>query len=260
MKSLLTVIMIGITVFSHAQNFYIAHRGASYDAPENTVASAKLAWEQGADAVEIDVYLASDNRIVVIHDKDTKRTTSGKNMVIKNTPSMVLRDLDVGSWKDPKFKGERIPFIEEIIATVPEGKTLVVEVKCGSEIVPHMERVLLKNPKKEQIMFISFGWETIVDLKKAFPGNKAYWLSDSRQEVRKHLDQIVPSGLDGINLNYSIIDEELVNEAKSKGFPVLAWTVNDPTEAKRLISIGVTHITTSRPQWLKEQVEGRPHY
>lgn len=177
-------------------------------------------------------------------------------MVIKSTPSMVLRDMDVGSWKDPKFKGERIPFIEDIIATVPEGKTLVVEVKCDSEIVPHMERVLHKNPKKGQIMFISFGWQTIVDLKKAFPENKAYWLSGSKQEVKKRLDQIVPAGLDGINLNYSIIDEELVTEAKSKGFPVLAYTVNDPAEAKRLNSLGVTHITTDRPQWLKEQTEG----
>lgn len=256
MKSIIIILLVMITTHLSAQNFYIAHRGASYDAPENTVASAKLAWEQGADAVEIDVYLASDNRIVVIHDKDTKRTTGGKNMVIKSTPSMVLRDMDVGSWKDPKFKGERIPFIEDIIATVPEGKTLVVEVKCGSEIVPHMERVLHKNPKKGQIMFISFGWETIIDLKKAFPENEAYWLSGSKQEVKKRMEQIIPAGLDGINLNFSIIDKELVNEAKSKGFPVLAWTVNDPAEAKRLNSLGVTHITTDRPQWLKEQIEG----
>lgn len=69
------------------------------------------------------------------------------------------------------------------------------------------------------------------------------------------MDEIIPAGLDGINLNYSIIDEELVKEAKERGFPVLAWTVNDPAEARRLIALGVTHITTDRPQWLKQQLE-----
>jgi glycerophosphoryl diester phosphodiesterase len=255
MKRLTVAIFLVMSLPAFAQNFYIAHRGASHDAPENTVASARLAWEQGADAVEIDVYLASDNRIVVIHDKDTKRVSGGRHMVIKNTPSLVLRDLDAGSWKDPKFKGEKIPYIEEIIATVPEGKMLVVEVKCGSEIIPHMERVLNKNPKKDQIIFISFGWETIVDLKKAFPGNKSYWLSGSKQEIKKRMEEILPAGLDGINLNYSVIDEELVKEVRDKGFDVLAWTVNDPEEARRLHKLGITHITTDRPQWLKEQAE-----
>lgn len=255
MKTTLTVLFLAGIVSAHAQNFYIAHRGASWDAPENTVSSAKLAWEQDADAVEIDVYLAADNRIVVIHDKDTKRVSGGKSLVIKDTPAMVLRDIDVGSWKDAKFKGEKIPFIEDIIATVPAGKTLVVEVKCGSEIVSHMERVLNKHPKKRQIMFIAFDWETIIALKKAFPDNKAYWLSGSRQDVKKRMPDILPSGLDGINLNYSIIDAELVQEARALGFPVLAWTVNDPAEARRLQSLGVTHITTDRPQWLKQQVE-----
>ena len=255
MKWITITLLMVISFTMRAQNFYIAHRGASHDAPENTVASARLAWEQGADAVEIDVYLASDNRIVVIHDKDTKRVSGGRHLVIKNTPSLVLRDLDAGSWKDAKFKGEKIPYIEEIIATVPENKILVVEVKCGSEIIPHMERVFHKNPKKNQVIFISFGWETIVDLKKAFPENKAYWLSGSKQEVKKRMPDILPAGLDGINLNYSIIDEEMVKEVREKGFDLLAWTVNDPEEARRLHKLGVTHITTDRPQWLKEQAE-----
>ena len=255
MKHTIIALLILTGMYVNAQNFYIAHRGASFDAPENTLASANLAWAQGADAVEIDVYLASDNRIVVMHDKDTKRITGGKNMVVKSTPSLVLRDLDVGSWKDSKYKGEKIPFIEEIIATIPDGKLLVVEVKCGSEIIPHMERVLHKNAKKDQIVFISFGWETITDLKKAFPGNKAYWLSGAKHEVKKRMDEIAAAGLDGINLNYSIIVEEIVQEAKTKGIDVLAWTVNDPDEARRLHGLGVTHITTDRPQWLKEQIE-----
>ena len=84
MKLQITFILISFVMNSFAQNTFIAHRGASYLAPENTVASAKLAWELGADAVEVDVYLSKDNRVMVIHDKDTKRTCSGKkNLTIK---------------------------------------------------------------------------------------------------------------------------------------------------------------------------------
>src|SRR5690606_25591938 len=111
MKIFTTSVLVFFVLNLTAQNTYIAHRGASYDAPENTVTAAKLAWEQGADAVECDIHLSKDNRIMVIHDKDTKRTCSNKkNLSIADSPSTLLRDLDAGSWKDKKYKGEKIPF------------------------------------------------------------------------------------------------------------------------------------------------------
>lgn len=251
----LLIFAFSMSALGQAKPWYIAHRGASHDAPENTVASAKLAWEQGADAVEIDVYLASDNRIVVIHDKNTKRVSGGKNMTIADSPSLILREMEVGSWKGEHFKGEKIPFIEEIIETVPEGKTLVVEVKCGPEIIPHMERVLSKKKCKGEILFIAFGWETITGLKQAFPDSKAYWLSSAKPDVKKRLPEVKSLGLEGVNLQYGIIDQEVVTEAHNLGLEVLAWTVDDPTEARRLIDLGVTKITTNRPGWLREQIE-----
>ena len=146
-----------------AQNTFIAHRGASFLAPENTLASAKLAWELGADAVEIDIHLTKDNRIMVIHDSDTKRTCSGKkNLSIKDSPSVLLRDLDAGIWKDEKFKGEKIPYLSEIVETVPDNKFLVVEIKCGNEVIPLLERFMENCEKKMQIIFICFDWKTIV--------------------------------------------------------------------------------------------------
>jgi len=238
-----------------AQQTFIAHRGASYLAPENTVASANLAWELGADAVEVDVYLSLDNRVMVIHDKDTKRTSAGKkNMVVKDSPSLVLRDLDVGSWKDPRFKGEKIPFISEIIATVPAGKNLVIEIKSGSEIIPHLKREIEKSGKLDQIVFISFGWETILDSKKEFPKNKCYWLSSSKQGLKTKIDEAAKAGLEGINLNYNIIDQEVMQMAADRNLEVLVWTVNDPVVAKRMTELGVKGITTDRPRWLKEEM------
>lgn len=256
MKTIYTLVMLlfGINLF--AQTSFIAHRGASRLAPENTVASAKLAWELGADAVEIDVHLSKDNRVMVIHDKDTKRTCSAKkNLEIAKTPSMLLRDLDAGIWKGDEFKGERIPFLSEIIETIPEGKTLVIEIKCGKEVIPPLKRSIKKSGKQNQIVFICFGWDTILKTQKAFPKNKCYWLSALKPGLNKKIEQASENGLAGINLKYSIINEEIVAQAKANNLEVLCWTVDHPEEAKKLAEMGVSGITTNRPKWLKEEME-----
>ncbi|NQU55020.1 MAG: glycerophosphodiester phosphodiesterase [Bacteroidetes bacterium] len=255
MKFQITAIFIFFTLNIIAQNKFIAHRGASHLAPENTVASAKLAWELGADAVEIDVYLSKDNRVMVIHDKNTKRTCSGKkNLEIKDNPSMLLRDLDAGIWKGEEFKGEKIPFLKEIIETVPDGKTLVVEIKCGSEILPALKRSVEKFEKSKQIVFICFDWKTILDTQKEFPDYKCYWLSSSKSGLNKKMEEAAEKGLAGVNLKYSIIDEAVVAMAEENNLEVLTWTVDDANEAKRLTEIGVVGITTNRPKWLKEEM------
>ncbi len=238
-----------------AQNIFIAHRGASSLAPENTVASVKLAWELDADAVEIDVHLSKDNRVMVIHDNSTKRTCSEKkNLDIQKTPSILLRDLDAGSWKGEEFKGEKIPFLSEIISTIPEGKTLVVEIKCGDEILPALSRCIEKSGKLDQLVFISFNWNTILKTHKRFPENKCYWLSSLKPGLKKKMQQVATKGLSGVSLKSSLIDEEIMALAQSLNLEVCAWTVDDPAEAQRLTDIGVTGITTNRPKWLKEQM------
>ncbi|MEE4286742.1 MAG: glycerophosphodiester phosphodiesterase family protein [Mariniphaga sp.] len=256
MRILITVLLFFFSMELFAQQTFIAHRGASYLAPENTVAAANLAWELDADAVEIDVYLTKDNRVMVLHDKNTKRTTGGKrNLSIKDTPSLMLRDLDVGSWKDEEYKGEKIPFISEVIETVPDGKNLVVEIKTGSEILPHLKRAIEKSGKQDQMVFICFGWETILETKKEFPNNKCYWLSSSNQGLKKKMQEANEAGLEGVNLSYKIIDEEVMQMAKENNLDVLTWTVNDPETAKRMTELGVAAITTDRPKWLKEEMK-----
>jgi glycerophosphoryl diester phosphodiesterase len=255
MKLQITSLLIFFVLNMTAQNTFIAHRGASFLAPENTVASAKLAWELGADAVECDIHLSKDNRIMVIHDNDTKRTCSGKkNLTISNTPSTLLRDLDAGIMKDEKFKGEKIPFLSEMIETIPEGKMLVVEIKCGNEVIPPLVRGMEKSTKKEQVAFIAFDWKTIVEVKKTFPKNKCYWLTASKNGLHKKITEAAENGLDGVNLHYSVIDEEVMKIAKENNLEVLSWTVDDPAEAKRLTGLGVTKFTTNRPDWLKEEL------
>lgn len=84
---------------------FVAHRGASFDAPENTLIAMKQAWEQGADAIELDLWLSKDGRVVVCHDADTGRTGGVKRKIADQTWAE-LQQLDVGAWKGPQFKGE----------------------------------------------------------------------------------------------------------------------------------------------------------
>lgn len=256
MKTTLALIFLLAGINTIAQTIFIAHRGASYLAPENTVSSAKLAWERGADAVEVDIHLTKDNRIMVIHDKNTGRTCGGKtNLAIAKTPSVLLRDLDAGSWKGEEFKGEKLPFLSEIIETVPEGKTLVVEIKAGEdEIIPALRRTIDNSGKTDQIAFICFSWKTIIAIHNEFPDNKCYLLSGAKQGLKKEMEHAAEKGLTGVNLKYSLIDAEIMAHAKALNLEVLAWTVDDPEEARRLININVTGLTTNRPKWLKEQM------
>src|SRR5688572_19130995 len=93
---------------------FIGHRGASFDAPENTVAAIKLAWEQKADGAEFDVYLTKDGKVAVIHDATTKRT-AGADLKVAGSTLTELRALDVGRWKGEKFTGEKIPTLDEML-------------------------------------------------------------------------------------------------------------------------------------------------
>lgn len=236
-----------------AQVEYVAHRGASFEAPENTLASAKLAWEQGVDAVELDCYRSADNRIVVIHDGNTRRT-SGQDYKVKDTGSEVLRTLDVGSYKGLQYKEEKIPFLEEEIALVPPGKKLVIELKMQGDILPEVEKVVKASGKQNQLIFICFDRQTILDAKKVFPGIPCYWLSASKSDLLKNIRSIADNGLEGVDLHYSVVDDEVMAMAKDLKLEVYAWTVDDPAIALRLIKSGVKSITSNRPAWLKEQV------
>lgn len=225
----------------------VGHRGASGIAPENTVAAAKLAWEQGADAVEVDVHLSADDQIVVIHDKGTKRTT-GKDYKVSETSYAILKELDAGSWKSEKYQGERIPLLQSVIDIIPDGKLLVVEIKSDKKIVPFIKKSFQQHPKADQLIFIAFNYETIVDAKNAFPANKAFWLSSSfKEEPEIVLKKVKEDGLDGVDLNFRMIDAELMEVAIAFELEVHTWTVNNMEKAVALKNLGVRSITTDYP-------------
>lgn len=231
----------------------IGHRGSSYTMPENTVLAAVTAWEEGADAVEIDVYATIDDRIVVLHDKSTARTT-GEDYDVTSTDSETLTALDAGKWKGPEFEGVRLPYLTDVIEEIPRYKQLVIEIKSGTEIIPLLKELLTDHSRKSQIIFISFGWEVIKGIHEVFPEVPAFWLSSRKDEVIKRWDEVLETGLDGVNLHYKIIDEDMVRQAHRDGLGILAWTVNDMEEVHRLIEIGIDGITTDRPGYVRAQL------
>ncbi|MBU6430317.1 MAG: glycerophosphodiester phosphodiesterase, partial [Cyanobacteria bacterium REEB65] len=121
----------------------IAHRGASGYAPENTMASFRLALEMGAKAIELDVHQTKDGQLVVAHDEDLKRT--GKRKVrIKDLTSEELSKIDVGSWFDPCFSNERVPKLAEVFELVDGKAELHVELKRGSKLYPGIEEKVVE--------------------------------------------------------------------------------------------------------------------
>lgn len=248
---------------THAQ-FIVAHRGASHDAPENTLAAFRLAWEQHADAIEGDFYLSKDGQIVCIHDKTTKRTApSQPELTVAKSTLRELRTLDVGGWKDKRYVSERIPTLMEVLDTVPVGKRIFIEIKCGPEIVPVLKQQLKASSlKPEQIVIICFNEKVVSQSRRTMPQYKANWLTSYRQatpvsawkptldDVLRTLKRSGATGL-GTNGNLKVIDQAFVDAVQTAGQEFHVWTVNDAKSARTFKSLGVQSITTDRPEFLR---------
>jgi|SRR5579883_110668 len=241
----------------------VGHRGASFDAPENTLASIALAWQQNADAVEFDVHLTRDGKIVVIHDTNTLRT-AGVERNVADTTWDTLRTLDVGKWKDARFVGERIPTLDEALAIVPTDKRVWIEVKCGPEIVPELDRVLNASKlKPEQTCVISFGPEVIAVTKQARPDRPCYWVVNlNTNSATNTADALIATAklihADGLDLSATpaVLNKAFGDAVKAAGLKLGVWTVDSVELAKQMVTAGVESITTNKPGWLREQLLG----
>ena len=214
----------------------IAHRGASHDAPENTLAAVNLAWQRGTVGTEVDVHLSKDNRIMVIHDADTERTT-GERMMVRESPSGALRSLNA-SYGMAAFSGERIPYLEEVMAVVPEGKVLFIEVKTDTVIMPCLVELLAEHPQRSRVVVISFDFEVCAMMKKEIPEIPVCWLhyTLSGSYRTKWIDKAVEAGLDGLNFRHQGISQKYVEAVHRAGLKMFAWTVDDPEDAARLMA------------------------
>ena len=244
----------------------VAHRGESFDAPENTLSAINRAWQKGARAVEIDIRLTADSEIVVFHDKHTGRV-GDKKLNIKKSKLHQLKRVDVGIKKSEEFKGESIPTLNEVLDTVPFDARLLIEIKCGKEIVtPLVELLRNTKLKNSQIEIISFNLEVLISIKKNVSQYKVLWLLSLDYYLPHWLLQFNPqrvinkiknNELDGVDVWAGrIISKSFVKAFKAKGLLVYVWTVNDLHNAQRLLAYGVDAITTDRAEWLTKQLAG----
>ena len=242
----------------------VAHRGASGDAPENTLAAIRLAWAQQADAAEIDVRLTADGQIVAFHDPRTLRTT-GQDLAIAKSTLADLKSLDAGRWKGEEWIGERIPTLTEILAAVPDGKRLFVEIKCGKEIIPEFLRILEQTQTTQKVVAIAYGFNVLAELKRQHPEVTALQIlrlsknPKTKQEgsptLVEWIEPMKSAGLDGFDLGITkLLDASASRNLIAQGFQLAAWTINDPAEARRLLEIGVRSITTDLPGHLRQEL------
>lgn len=256
----------GLVGAAQAQNI-VAHRGASYKAPENTLAAFKLAFKQGADGVEGDFYLSSDGEIVCIHDKDTQRTAGVKH-VVSETPLKVLRTLDVGSWKHEKYRGERIPTFAEVVETIPPGKKFIIELKTGPEIVAPLKAALAKTDlDDDQILIICFNEKTVAECKRLLPDLKCHWLTGYKKdeksgELKPGLNEVLAtlerSHADGLGSQFEMkhFDADFIEALCDAGHCEFhVWTVDDPKVARYYRDLKPWGITTNRPAFIRKQLE-----
>lgn len=232
----------------------IGHRGASREAPENTLASFALAFEQGADGVEADFRLTRDGEIVCLHDDGTGRT-AGIDMRVGEATLSELRRLDVGAWKGSAWAGERIPTLKEVLRALPTGKMLFIELKSGLEIVSPLAAVLADSGVPAgRIRFLSFDADLIGALKERLPDYRCCWLTDyrfrgawrpSRAEV---LAALRGSRADGLaSRDRAVLDAPFVALLREGNLEIHVWTVDSAAAARRLRALGVDSIMTNRP-------------
>ncbi|WP_165698621.1 glycerophosphodiester phosphodiesterase [Bremerella volcania] len=247
----------------------VAHRGASFDAPENTLAAFQEAWKQKADAIEGDFYLTKDGHIVCMHDKTTERTTAGTAKLNPAESTLEqLRDLDVGSWKHEKYAGERIPLLEEVLATVPQTGKILVEIKCGPEIIEPLRVVLEKSTlRPEQIVIICFDEGVVKQAREKMPQFKANWLTSYKQnestgkwspDLGKVLESLGKTGATGLGTQGrdEVVTAEFVREIRKAGIECHVWTINEPSQAKRYAELGFDSITTDKPAEIRKALFG----
>ncbi|MEE9450145.1 MAG: glycerophosphodiester phosphodiesterase family protein [Ignavibacteriaceae bacterium] len=239
----------------------IAHRGESYDAPENTHASINLAWKRNDDAVEIDVQLTKDERIVAIHDKSTLRTGGKLKRISSNTYNNLLL-VDVGKFKGKKWKDERIPLLDDVIDKVPENKVLFIEVKSDYRIIKSLKNFIRqKFIEPDQIKFIGFDINTMKLIKKTLPEFQSYWIIEgkhykSKSALKSSVEGCKAAGLDGLHVQArKYLNSEVIQCVKNNGLKIYTWTVDDPERATQIYMDGIDGITTNRASWLKEKLK-----
>ncbi len=247
----------------HKEGFkVIAHRGASREAPENTLGSLELGVKQGSNGVEFDVYKSSDGWLVLLHDKDVLRTTNFKDVFTDGRSAKVseltlaeLRKLDAGSWHSPAYAGEKVPTFEEALELLRGRATPVIEIK-PEDIGRDVAMIVQKLGIEQEVFVQSFSPRAISDFHEVLPGVTIGYLTgkkisdNSVERAREHLRIARESGASVVVCNYRLADREYIEEVHRNEFLVWVYTVDDPAVMRLLMERGIDGIITNVPSVL----------
>ncbi len=220
-----------------------AHRGASSEAPENTIPAIEKAIDEGADYVEIDVRLTADGEVVLMHDASTKRT-SGRELLVCDSTYEELQQLDVGSYFSEEYADTKIPTLEEAIDTC-KGKIMMnIELKTvrnDGVLEEKVAELITDNRMEEQCIVTSFKQKSLVRIKNYNPDIVTGYIYSFGYSNRTDYE-----AMDVLSIDARYLTSQVVAGAHKKGIVVCAWTVNNSSEMRRMMSIGVDNIITDR--------------
>ncbi|HLR66388.1 glycerophosphodiester phosphodiesterase [Virgibacillus alimentarius] len=226
-----------------------AHRGASKQAPENTMEAFKLAYELGADGIETDVQLTKDHVPVLIHDEHLKRTTDGTGYV-KDLTWDQLKMLDAGSWFSSKFTGASILSLEEFLQWI-QSKSLYlnIELKNNKIDYEHLESIVYEQVAYYQLLdrtiMSTFNPNSIKRMSSSYQAKEIALLTSKRNK------NIIPYakelGANALHIKYSLLRPKLVKQCKEENISIRVYTVNKRRRMIRCYMSGCDGIFTDVP-------------
>ncbi|MBG9585847.1 glycerophosphodiester phosphodiesterase [Cytobacillus firmus] len=229
-----------------------AHRGVSGRFPENTMAAFQAALEAGADGIELDVQMAKDGMLVIIHDEKVDRTTGGTGYIKDMTFEEILQ-LDAGSWFAEVNAGETIPDLEKFLKwAAMEGNELLINIELKNDLIvyPGMEKkvidLILKYGLEQRVIISSFNAESLRRVRDYHSTIQTGYLIEGIPE--NTLDMAKNIGADSIHCEEKFALSELGRKAMEAGFPLRVYTVNDETRSEFLTNAGVEVIMTDFPE------------
>lgn len=252
----------------------VAHRGASAERPEHTLAAYQLAIEQGADGLECDIRLTSDGTLVCVHDRTTTRTSSGA-LVVGSSAFGQLDQLDYGSWH-PHGEPAKLLTLDallELVRSYPSRRsTLFIETKHpirqGGGLERALERTLARfellggsgpgaaGSDRPPVVVMSFSALAVRRLSRLAPRVPRVYLAESTRQLLGSSAAFAEADILGPSVRLLRAAPELAKQAAQRGKGVYCWTVDNPSDVELCRDLGVRWVATNWPQRTRELLAG----
>jgi glycerophosphoryl diester phosphodiesterase len=259
LASLAVLVAIGFALLaflvtrSNQPVLVIAHRGASASAPENTLAAFRLAAEQGADFVELDVQESKDGQVLVHHDSDLMKVGRSA-MKIWETDAAQLRTVDIGSHAGRQFSEERVPALADVLAACKGKARVVIELKSyghDQRLEERVVEIVEAAGMEKNCLFMSLNYGMVSKMKQLRPSWPCGVL------VAKALGDLTSLNSDFLAVEAKMATGRFVRRAHRAGQDVYVWTVNDPARMLVAMSHGADGLITDKPDLALQVVARR---